>query len=179
MAMRFKTLILTLSMVLLGLLAGIYLTDHIWLATVGLTLLAGLAAYGFSQQIERPLRQIRRWVNSVVQPENHDGNSLQLPPDPPLLQRQPQDEIGELARSLQTMGAELEKFIQHLTQTTVDKERMESELRIGRSIQMDMLTLDSASLPNRQDLAIFATLQPAREVGGDFYDCYFLREQMS
>jgi sigma-B regulation protein RsbU (phosphoserine phosphatase) len=53
---------------------------------------------------------------------------------------------------------------------------MESELNVGREIQMSFVP-DFSSLPDRTEFSICATLEPAREVGGDFYDCYFLDEE--
>jgi PAS domain S-box-containing protein len=53
------------------------------------------------------------------------------------------------------------------------KERMESELNVGRDIQMSFVP-DFSSLPDHDEFSIYAALEPAREVGGDFYDCYFL-----
>ncbi len=56
------------------------------------------------------------------------------------------------------------------------KERMESELNVGHEIQMSFVP-DFSSLPDRAEFSICATLEPAREVGGDFYDSYFLDEE--
>jgi serine phosphatase RsbU (regulator of sigma subunit)/uncharacterized membrane protein affecting hemolysin expression len=56
------------------------------------------------------------------------------------------------------------------------KERMESELNVGHEIQMSFIP-DFSSLPDRTEFSICATLEPAREVGGDFYDSYFLDEE--
>ena len=53
------------------------------------------------------------------------------------------------------------------------KDRMEEELNIGRDIQMSMLPLE---FPQRDEFSIHALLQPAREVGGDFYDFFFINE---
>ncbi|PSN10568.1 hypothetical protein C7293_27575 [filamentous cyanobacterium CCT1] len=180
MTIAFKALCLATTMAGLGLLAGVYLADYPVLAGIGLALVAVAAAYGFSQQIESPLQALKQWVNGVVQPDMAlPGATLQTMAAPPAIVLTRQDDIGELAQALQTLGTELQASVRHLTETTAAKERMESELRIGRSIQMDMLTLGSASLPHRKNLAIDAMLQPAKEVGGDFYDCYFLREQLS
>ena len=54
------------------------------------------------------------------------------------------------------------------------KERMEDELNIGREIQMGMIPLVFPPFPDRNEFSIFAALEPAREVGGDFYDFYFV-----
>ena len=56
----------------------------------------------------------------------------------------------------------------------LQKERMEDELNIGREIQMDMIPLVFPPFPDRNEFSIFATLEPAREVGGDFYDFHFV-----
>jgi len=56
------------------------------------------------------------------------------------------------------------------------KERMEEELNVAREIQMSMLPLIFPAFPERRDIDIYAKLIPAREVGGDFYDFYFLDE---
>jgi phosphoserine phosphatase RsbU/P len=173
MTIAAKVLCLAVTMAGLSLIAGVYLADYPVLAGVGLALVAMTAASGLAQQLERPLQALTAWVNSVVQTDAPlAGATLQTMVDLPAAILQRQDQISELALALQ-------QSVQHLTATTAAKERMESELRIGRNIQMDMLTLGPASLPNRKNLAIGAMLQPAKEVGGDFYDCYFLREQLS
>ncbi len=54
------------------------------------------------------------------------------------------------------------------------KERMEIELNFAREIQLNMLPLIFPAFPNRTEVAVHAALESAREVGGDFYDFYFL-----
>ena len=54
------------------------------------------------------------------------------------------------------------------------KDRMEKELNVGREIQMSMLPLIFPAFPDRKELSVYAILEPAREVGGDFYDFFFL-----
>jgi PAS domain S-box-containing protein len=54
------------------------------------------------------------------------------------------------------------------------KDRMEKELNVGREIQMSMLPLIFPAFPDRKELGVYAILEPAREVGGDFYDFFFL-----
>ncbi|MEE8606413.1 MAG: SpoIIE family protein phosphatase, partial [Nitrospiraceae bacterium] len=57
------------------------------------------------------------------------------------------------------------------------KERMEDELNIGREIQMSMLPLIFPPFPDHDEFSIYATLEPAREVGGDFYDFFFIDDE--
>jgi sigma-B regulation protein RsbU (phosphoserine phosphatase) len=56
------------------------------------------------------------------------------------------------------------------------KERMQQELNVGHDIQMSMLPVDFPPFPERTEFSIHALLQPAREVGGDFYDFFFISE---
>jgi sigma-B regulation protein RsbU (phosphoserine phosphatase) len=56
------------------------------------------------------------------------------------------------------------------------KNRMEEELNVGRDIQMSMVPQKFPAFPDRDEFSIHAVLHPAREVGGDFYDFYFIDE---
>ena len=92
-------------------------------------------------------------------------------PLPPITSR---DEVGELALSFGSMQVALRKYIADLTKTTAAKERIESELKIAHDIQMGMLPKIFPPFPDRSEFDIFAALEPAREVGGDLYDFFFL-----
>lgn len=58
----------------------------------------------------------------------------------------------------------------------VQNERIETELNIARNIQMSMVPTVFPAFPNRSEFTVFADLLPAREVGGDFYDFFFINE---
>ncbi len=59
---------------------------------------------------------------------------------------------------------------------SVHNERMETELNIARNIQMSMIPLIFPPFPEHDEFTVFAVLEPAREVGGDFYDFFFIDE---
>jgi len=65
----------------------------------------------------------------------------------------------------------IKRFSVNLKETITEKEWIESELKIARSIQASMLP---TKFPERKDIDIFAIMEPAREVGGDFYDFFFI-----
>ena len=75
--------------------------------------------------------------------------------------------------SLAYMQQSLFDYVIKLHETTATKERIESELSIAREIQMGMIPKTFPPFPSRQDVDLYAILQPAREVGGDLYD-YFI-----
>ncbi len=84
------------------------------------------------------------------------------------------NEIGALAFSFNEMTRRLNESIEHLKQTTAAKERIESELQIAHEIQMSMVPKIFPPFPERSEFDIFATLVPAKEVGGDLYDFFFI-----
>lgn len=85
-----------------------------------------------------------------------------------------QDEVGRLAGALDSMRISLKQYIEDLKETTAAKERIESELKIAHDIQMGILHKIFPPFPDRKEFDIYATIEPAKEVGGDFYDFFFL-----
>ena len=84
------------------------------------------------------------------------------------------DEIGELAVSFSTMARNLKLYTENLARTTAEKEKIHSELMIAKKIQTSMLPYIFPAFPDREDLDIYALMDPAREIGGDFYDFFFV-----
>jgi sigma-B regulation protein RsbU (phosphoserine phosphatase) len=84
------------------------------------------------------------------------------------------NEIGTLAASFNEMTRRLNESIEHLKQTTAAKERIEKELQIAHEIQMSMVPKIFPPFPDRSEFDIFAALVPAKEVGGDLYDFFFI-----
>lgn len=83
------------------------------------------------------------------------------------------DELASLSRSFAAMAANLKQHIAHIESITAEKGRIDAELNIARDIQAAMLP---AVFPARGDCALSALMRPAREVGGDFYDFFFVGE---
>lgn len=86
------------------------------------------------------------------------------------------DEIGRLANSFVSMRDSLRHYIDELTTTTAAKESILSELRIARDIQMSIVPKVVPPFSNNANIDISAVLKPAKEVGGDFYDFFFVGE---
>ncbi len=84
------------------------------------------------------------------------------------------DEIEELSLSFETMTQELGSYIQNLARVTADKERIATELSVATHIQASMLPCIFPPYPDVDAFDIFATMRPAKEVGGDFYDFFLL-----
>ena len=88
------------------------------------------------------------------------------------------DELRELRDSFEYLQQSLIQYIDELKSTTANKERIESELRIARGIQMGMIPKIFPPFPERDDLALVARLVPAKEVGGDLYDFFIEDEKL-
>ena len=86
------------------------------------------------------------------------------------------DEIEELADSFEQMNFEVCEYISKLAAVTAEKERIGAELSVAAQIQNDMLPRIFPPFPERGEFDIYASMRPAKEVGGDFYDFYLLGE---
>lgn len=84
------------------------------------------------------------------------------------------DEIGDLAKSFNDMAASLKEYVKNLAAVTAEKERIGAELNIATQIQADMLPRIFPPFPDRKEFDIYATMNPAKEVGGDFYDFFLI-----
>ncbi len=119
-----------------------------------------------ARSITRPLRSLADATENIAA-----GNlDIVLPPVKSL------DEVGKLTHSFGGMKSSLKQYIRELTETTAAKERIESELKIAHDIQMGMLPKIFPAFPNKKEFDIYATIEPAKDVGGDLYDFFFLDE---
>lgn len=84
------------------------------------------------------------------------------------------DEIEALYHSFCAMEQDLNTYIKNLTAVTAEKERIGAELDVAKHIQASMLPSIFPAFPERLELDIYATMTPAKEVGGDFYDFFLL-----
>ena len=84
------------------------------------------------------------------------------------------NEIGKLAKSVEKMSHDMNKYIEDLTQATAEKERLGAELNVATQIQAEMLPRVFPPYENHQEIELFACMEPAKEVGGDFYDFYMI-----
>ena len=88
-----------------------------------------------------------------------------------------QDEIGDLYQEIRSMQSRMVEYMQNLTRVTAERERIGAELNIATQIQADMLPRIFPPFPDRHEFEIYATMDPAKEVGGDFYDFFLIDEE--
>ncbi|MBO4802207.1 MAG: SpoIIE family protein phosphatase [Bacteroidaceae bacterium] len=137
------------------------------IVTVGLLLML----YLFIRIITRELKPLHRLAKEA---EAIASGKF----DAPLPDFQRVDEIGQLSHSFGNMQQSLVKYIEELKNTTSQKASIERDLRIASAIQMGMLPEKFPTRDDRDDVQLFASLTPAKEVGGDLFDFYFRDEKL-
>ena len=111
----------------------------------------------------KPLNSLHRGVEKVA----HGDLSY-------IIDIRTRDEIGDLASAFNHMTSDLKQYIVNLQETTAIKERIQSELKLGKDIQRRMLPHVFPPFPNRTEFDIYGIMEPAKEVAGDFYDFFFI-----
>lgn len=84
------------------------------------------------------------------------------------------DEIGVLARSIDKMTEETLLYIKNLTEATAAREKIATQLDVARVIQQNSLPRTFPAFPERDEFDIYASMTPALEVGGDFYNFFLV-----
>src|SRR5690606_2986315 len=133
------------------------------LGVLGLLLVIQVIA----RSITSPLKELQHKARVLA------TGDLNTPLD---LQTKYQDEVASLGASFEKMRIDLKRYMMELKQTVSRKERIESELRIARDIQMSLVPKTFPAFPARNDMDLFATMVPAYDVGGDFYDFFLIDE---
>lgn len=133
------------------------------LALLAVLVIFLLLSHVLAKQFVRPIQELTAGVQDIAKGnldkkiEIHTGDELEL--------------LGE---SFNSMTQELQEHILRLTSITAEKERIATELNVASEIQFSMLPNDFSLGAGRFD--IFASMTPAKSVGGDFYDFYMLGE---
>lgn len=84
------------------------------------------------------------------------------------------NEIGQLSEDFVNLTQEIDHYVDEIEQITITTQRIMTELELASSIQQSMLPGVFPPFPNRKEFDIFASMNPAREVGGDFYDFFLI-----
>ncbi len=84
------------------------------------------------------------------------------------------NEIGVLATDVGDLAKELSDHINRIETITAERERIVTELNLAARIQAAMLPSVFPAFPDRSEFDIYASMDPARDIGGDFYDYYLI-----
>ena len=145
---------------------------NLCLILIGAALLAAWVLFAVTNRlIVRPVQQLTKAADSYITERSRgDGESLAMEQ----LKIRTGDEIETLAGAMKKMERDINDYILNLARITAEKERIGAELSIATEIQASMLPRIFPPFPERRDLNIYASMNPAREVGGDFYDFFLV-----
>ena len=111
-------------------------------------------------KVNNGVRQYMEDKNSVAAVNNMSGIKAK-------------NEVGRIADSFSELVVEIDRYTEEILTLTGERERVEAELDLAAKIQDDMLP---KVFPDRPEFDMYASMTPAKEVGGDFYDSFFIDE---
>lgn len=132
-------------------------------AIVGITMLAYI--FFVRKMVTKPVGELTAFTQEITKTNSFENQRIQIKTG---------DEIESLSESFNFMLDELENYIANLSKVTAEKERICAELDVARHIQASMLPCIFPAFPERHEFDIYASMTPAKEVGGDFYDFFLV-----
>ena len=141
---------------------SVFMCFQIILAIICLTLI-----YLFAL---RPLKKVEESVGKYAQDKNAPMVLEQLS------KIRSRNEIRSLSNGVSDMINEIEEHMQRIKAVTAENERISAELDLARRIQEEMLPSTFPPFPDKSEFDIYAVMDPAKEVGGDFYDFFMVDE---
>ena len=122
-----------------------------------------------TKTVTKPIHLLSKGADEFADPtvEYADKKVIDLP-------IRSKDEIGDLYQKTRSMQQNLIDYMASLTKVTAEKERIGTELSIATRIQASMLPQVFPAYPERHEFDLYASMDPAKEVGGDFYDFFLV-----
>lgn len=122
-------------------------------------------------------RTITNPIYGLIDSLNHYQNNENTEPDDNYTEKfekylKNNDDMSRLIESFITLRNNIENYLNNLKKTTAEKEKIETEFKIASNIQSGMLKTNFNEFSNDKPFEIYGLMEPAKEVGGAFYD-YF------
>ena len=116
----------------------------------------------------RPLRKVQQSIR-LYKSTKKSGEVIRA-----LSKVRSHNEIGQLADDVSGLAVEIDEYVDEIQNITAERERIGAELSVASRIQTSMLPSTFPPFPDRDGFDIYASMEPAKEVGGDFYDFFFV-----
>lgn len=144
-------------------LSNVFRFFIIFFAIVGIVVI--MISFAVSGTITRPIQRLTASVHDIGK-----GNfEMKIPIESG-------DEVGELAGKFNEMQDNLKEYMENIKRVTAENERIGAELNVATQIQADMLPKIFPPFSERKEFILAASMNPAKEVGGDFYDFFLVDE---
>lgn len=116
----------------------------------------------------RPLKKVQNSIRSYKRTKDSAAVKAALS------EVRTRNEIGQLSEDVTDLATEIDDYVNRIESITAERERISTEMALATRIQSDMLPSVFPPFPGRTDFDIYASMTPAKEVGGDFYDCFLI-----
>ena len=138
---------------------------------LGLTVLASVVSMLLLRRyVTRPVKRLALSTKAFVPEEDGTYSPEKICRD----EIRSNSEIGELSRDIRAMQESIVENTTHLARMTAEKERVSTEMKMAAEIQANALPRDFPAFPERTEFSLCASMTPARDVGGDFYDFFLV-----
>lgn len=158
---------------------GRVLLRYLIIVLIGMVLLLSIFLTGLYRWIRKrvitPIFKIQESAEQFVESSRGKKDPDEIIYEDPDIHSE--DEVQALSESLVTMATDLKRYMKDLMKETREKERIGAELQVATQIQSSMLPCIFPPFPERDEFDIYATMTPAKEVGGDFYDFFMVDER--
>ncbi|MBR2304531.1 MAG: SpoIIE family protein phosphatase, partial [Ruminococcus sp.] len=135
--------------------------------TVGMIISCGLVILLLSRVAVKPLSQLQSAVNEYKKTKNSEKAVESIG------KIKSGNEIGKLAEDVSSLAVEIDSYMKENMSLVGERERVAAEMELAARIQKDILPKD---FPNKDGLILYASMDPAKDVGGDFYDFFYIDE---
>lgn len=125
------------------------------------------------RQAEKHLSEPLAAITKSVREFSRQSGELSTVSLPPIKSG---NELGLLRDTISQMMEDIVEYVRKLHEATRERERMQAELSIAHEIQTSMLPKTFPAYPDKKEIDLYASMNAAKEVGGDFYDFYLLDE---
>ena len=144
--------------------------EETFAAVLGQAILSAICMMMVYALLIKPLKKVQE--NIRIYRETKESGTVV----PKLREINSRNEIGELTNDIIELTEDMDNYVDEIEAITSERQRIESELDMAKRIQMAMMPGKFPPFPDRHEFNIYASVDPAREVGGDFYDFYFVDE---
>ena len=149
----------------------LFLRRFLYLTLIAIVIGCAVSMHMIRKRVGRPIGKMATAARKYVK-DKMEG--VAAPDHFNKLDISTQDEIEELSLAMKDMENGLIEYEQNLQKITAERERIQTELDLATRIQRDMLPMVFPPFPERTEFDLYATMDPAKEVGGDFYDFFLI-----
>lgn len=150
-----------------------FIIEFIVVITAVTFFLSYIISWLMNREIAEPVTEITRAAQDYVKDQKAGENRTDHFSS---LNIHTGDEVEELNLVMAQMENDLSKYMEDVAKATAREERARTEMDMAARIQKGALPDSFPAYPDRKEFDIYASMEPARDVGGDFYDFFLIDE---